>query len=64
VLSKTLTVSGPVYTSAQALADWTAAAQPAPAVPAATLIAQPSYLWNDGRGTGSGDAFGVWRYPF
>lgn len=31
---------------------------------AGTLIAEPSYLWNDGMGGGWGDAFGVWRFPF
>jgi hypothetical protein len=34
--------------------------------PDGTLVAQPSYLWNDGtnfRGL-FGDAFGVWRFPF
>jgi hypothetical protein len=34
--------------------------------PAGTVIAQPSYLWNDGnsfKGLGN-DAFGVWRFPF
>jgi len=108
------TVRGPVYTRAQALAGWTAAAarpRPVPAArgkpgkvretqfrqgrfttvngqqgtfwgpwavraveatsngdlpPAGTLIAQPSYLWNDGTSFGGrfGDAFGVWRFPF
>jgi hypothetical protein len=34
--------------------------------PAGTVIAQPSFLWNDGSGFKGmgGDAFGVWRYPF
>jgi hypothetical protein len=34
--------------------------------PTGTLIAQPSYLWNDQKGlSGLGqDAFGVWSYPF
>jgi hypothetical protein len=33
--------------------------------PGGTLIAQPSYLWNDGSGLGGfgDDAFGVWRFP-
>ena len=33
--------------------------------PSGTLIAQPSYLWNDGSGFRgmSDDAFGVWRFP-
>jgi hypothetical protein len=109
-------VSGPVYTKAMAVADWTVAVlnggtddPPMPDVPAAkirdsqffqgrfttvsgaagtfngpwtvnaleatsngdlpptgTLIAQPSYLWNDGSGyKGMGDdAFGLWRFPF
>jgi hypothetical protein len=111
-----VTVSGPVYTKAYAVADWTTAVingggddSPMPDVPSAkirdsqffqgrfttvsgaagtfngpwtlnaleatsngdlpptgTLIAQPSYLWNDGSGyKGMGDdAFGLWRYPF
>jgi hypothetical protein len=112
--TNTFPITGPVYTRAQALADWTTALEngashPQPAVPASkvrdsqflqgrfttasgqqgtfsgpwtlnalevtsngtlppngTLIAQPSYLWDDqnsfhGRGA---DAFGVWRYPF
>jgi hypothetical protein len=111
--NNTYPVTGPVYTQAQALADWTIdhASSPAtlaaPATPPAkvrdaqffqgrfttlsgqmgtfsgpwtlyaweatsnghlppsgTLIAQPSYLWNDGQGFGWGDAFGVWRFPF
>jgi len=107
-------ITGPVYTNAQATADWTTAiengaAAPEPAVPSAkirdsqffqgrfttangvqgtfngpwtldaweatsngtlpptgTLIAQPSYLWNDGNGFGGkgDDAFGLWRFPF
>jgi len=109
IINVTDPVSGPVYTDAQALADWTTDTQPAPVVPlakirdtqffqgrfttvsgaqgtfsgpwtlaavdatsngslppAGTLIAQPSYLWNDGSGFhGMGnDAFGVWRFPF
>ena len=110
VLNNTYPVAGPVYTDAQALADWTTdTTQPAPVPPAAkfrdtqffqgrftttsgaqgtfkgpwtlaavdatsngslppsgTLIAQPSFLWNDGHGfAGMGDdAFGVWRFPF
>ncbi len=32
--------------------------------PKGTLIGDPSYLWTDGLGIGSLDAFGVWRYPF
>lgn len=32
--------------------------------PLGTLIAEPSFLWNDGMGNGFGDAFGVWRGPF
>jgi hypothetical protein len=34
--------------------------------PTGSLIAQPSYLWNDQHGlNGLGqDAFGVWRFPF
>jgi hypothetical protein len=113
VNNNTFTLSGPIYTQAQALADWTVdhenSATPieAPATPAVkvrdaqffrgrfttlsgqmgtfsgpwnlnaleatsnghlpptgTLIAQPSYLWNDGQGLGWGDAFGVWRFPF
>jgi hypothetical protein len=112
VLNNTYAVSGPVYTDAQALADWTTdTTQPAPVLtapdpktrdtqffqgrfttsngiqgtfkgpwtltavdatsngslpPAGTLIAQPSYLWNDGHGfAGMGsDAFGIWRFPF
>jgi hypothetical protein len=112
--NNTLPITGPVYTRAQALADWNTAVEngstlPAPAVPASktrdtqffqgrfttvsgvggtfagpwtlnalevtsnatlpptgTLIAQPSYLWNDQKGfNGLGqDAFGVWRFPF
>jgi len=107
-------ITGPVYTNAQATADWTTAiengaAAPEPAVPSekirdsqflqgrfttangvqgtfngpwtldaweatsngtlpptGTLIAQPSYLWNDGNGFGGkgDDAFGLWRFPF
>ena len=107
-------ITGPVYTNAQAVSDWTTAiengaAAPEPAVPSAkirdsqffqgrfttangvqgtfngpwtlnafeatsngtlpptgTLIAQPSYLWNDGNGFGGKgqDAFGNWRFPF
>jgi hypothetical protein len=112
VLNTTIPVAGPVYTDAQALADWTTdTTQPAPVntgvnpktrdtqffqgrfttssgvagtfkgpwtltavdatsngslPPAGTLIAQPSYLWNDGHGfAGMGsDAFGIWRFPF
>jgi hypothetical protein len=112
ITNNTYTVNGPVYTDAQALADWTTASgQPAPkntspnpktrdtqffqgrfttsngvqgtfkgpwtltAVdatsngslpPSGTLIAQPSYLWNDGHSLGGlgNDAFGVWRSPF
>ena len=112
VLNTTDPVSGPVYTDAQALADWTTATtQPAPVFtapepktrdtqflqgrfttasgaqgtfkgpwsltavdattngalpPSGTLIAQPSFLWNDGNSFGGlgSDAFGVWRYPF
>jgi hypothetical protein len=112
ILNNTYPVSGPVYTDAQALADWTTdTTQPAPKLtapnpktrdtqffqgrfttsngiqgtfkgpwtltavdatsngslpPAGTLIAQPSYLWNDGHGfAGMGnDAFGIWRFPF
>jgi hypothetical protein len=112
VLNNTYAVAGPVYTDAQALADWTTdTTQPAPVgtganpktrdtqffqgrfttsngiqgtfkgpwtltavdatsngslPPAGTLIAQPSYLWNDGHGfAGMGsDAFGIWRFPF
>jgi hypothetical protein len=110
-INNTYAVNGPVYTDAQAFADWTtAASQPAPVPPSpskvrdtqflqgrfttvsgaqgtfsgpwtlnavdatsngslpptGTLIAQPSYLWNDGSGFhGMGnDAFGVWRFPF
>jgi hypothetical protein len=109
-INNTYAVNGPVYTDAQALADWTTATtQPAPVhanpkvrdsqffqgrfttangtrgtfqgpwtlaavdatsngslPPSGTLIAQPSYLWNDGSGfNGMGsDAFGVWRFPF
>jgi hypothetical protein len=112
--NNTFPVTGPVYTHAQALADWNTAVEngatlPEPAVPASktrdtqffqgrfstaggeqgtfagpwtlnameatsnatlpptgTLIAQPSYLWNDQNGfNGLGqDAFGVWRFPF
>jgi hypothetical protein len=112
--NNTFPVTGPVYTHAQALADWATAVEngatlPEPAVPASktrdtqffqgrfstmsgapgtfagpwtlnavevtsngtlppdgTLIAQPSYLWNDQKGfNGLGeDAFGVWRYPY
>jgi hypothetical protein len=114
--SQVVSVTGPTYSRAQALADWTTtnetagtAPLPEPSVPAAkirdtqffqgrfttlsgnrgtfngpwtltafeatsngtlppagTLIAQPSYLWNDGHGfAGMGnDAFGVWRFPF
>jgi hypothetical protein len=103
-------VSGPVYTKAQALADWTTTHDtPQPVVPSAkvrdtqflqgrfttangaqgtfsgpwtlnaleatsngtlppsgTLIAQPSFLWNDGNSFNKlgNDAFGVWRFPF
>lgn len=32
--------------------------------PSGALIGQPSYLWTDGQGIGSDDAFGVWRFPF
>jgi hypothetical protein len=34
--------------------------------PDGTLVAQPSYLWNDGTNFHGrfGDAFGVWRFPF
>jgi hypothetical protein len=32
--------------------------------PLGTLIAEPSFLWNDGMGNGWGDAFGVWIGPF
>jgi hypothetical protein len=112
VLNNTYTVAGPVYTDAQALADWTTdTTQPAPVLtapnpktrdtqffqgrfttssgvqgtfkgpwtltavdatsngslpPAGTLIAQPSYLWNDGNSFGGlgNDAFGIWRFPF
>jgi hypothetical protein len=110
VINNTYAVSGPVYTDAQAFADWTTATtQPAPVPaspkfrdtqffqgrfttasgaqgtfkgpwtltavdatsngslpPAGTIIAQPSFLWNDGHGfAGMGDdAFGIWRYPF
>jgi len=111
VLNNTYAVAGPVYTDAQAFADWTTATtQPAPVPPAddkfrdtqffqgrfttvsgsqgtfkgpwtltavdatsngslppaGTLIAQPSFLWNDGQGfAGMGnDAFGIWRFPF
>jgi hypothetical protein len=116
VINNVVTVSGPVYAKATAVADWTTAVinggadDPAmPDVPAAkirdtqffqgrftttsgargtfsgpwtttaleatsngslppagTLIAQPSYLWNDGNGfQGMGnDAFGIWRFPF
>jgi hypothetical protein len=111
VLNDTFAVAGPVYTDAQALADWTTDTQPAPALtapdpktrdtqffqgrfttsngvqgtfkgpwtltavdatsngslpPSGTLIAQPSYLWNDGHSLGGlgNDAFGVWRFPF
>jgi hypothetical protein len=108
-LNSTYPVAGPVYTDAQALADWTTdTTQPAPVgtdpktrdtqffqgrfttstgvrgtfkgpwtltavdatsdgslPPGGTLIAQPSYLWNDGSGLGGfgDDAFGVWRFP-
>lgn len=31
---------------------------------AGTLVAEPSFLWNDGMGNGWGDAFGVWVFPF
>jgi hypothetical protein len=101
----TVAVSGPVYTAAQALADWSATTTPQPAVPAAntrvsqfyqghfttlsgaqgtfdgpwnlnpveltsngfapplgTLIAAPSYLWNDATTPQGTDAFGVWLY--
>jgi hypothetical protein len=110
VLNNTYAVSGPVYTDAQAFADWTTATtQPAPVPPAAkfrdtqffqgrfttssgaqgtfkgpwtltavdatsngslppagTIIAQPSFLWNDGNSFGGlgNDAFGIWRFPF
>jgi hypothetical protein len=111
VLNSTIPVSGPVYTDAQAFADWTTDTQPAPVgtgsepktrdtqffqgrfttssgvqgtfkgpwtltavdatsngslPPAGTLIAQPSYLWNDGNSFGGlgNDAFGIWRFPF
>jgi hypothetical protein len=112
VINNTYPVAGPVYTDAQAFADWTTAtSQPAPVntapepktrdtqffggrfttssgaqgtfkgpwtlaavdatsngslPPSGTLIAQPSFLWNDGHGfAGMGsDAFGVWRFPF
>jgi hypothetical protein len=112
--NNTFPITGPVYTRAQALADWTTAdengaSQPQPAVPpgkvrdtqffqgrfttangqqgtfagpwtlnayeatsngtlppTGSLIAQPSFLWNDQHGlNGLGqDAFGVWRFPF
>jgi hypothetical protein len=112
--NNTFPVTGPVYTRAQALADWTTAiengaSKPQPRVPTSkgrisqffqgrfttasgqegtfagpwtlnaleatsngtlpptgTLIAQPSYLWNDTHGfNGLGqDAFGIWSYPF
>ena len=112
--NNTFAITGPTYTDAQAVSDWTTAiengaAAPEPAVPSAkirdtqffqgrfttssgaqgtfngpwtlkaweatsngtlpptgTLIAQPSYLWNDGNGFGGkgDDAFGNWRYPF
>jgi hypothetical protein len=34
--------------------------------PSGTLIAEPSYPWNDGSSVGGlgNDAFGVWRFPF
>jgi hypothetical protein len=112
VINNTYAVAGPVYTDAQAFADWTTdTTQPAPVntapepktrdtqffqgrfttssgaqgtfkgpwtltavdatsngslPPSGTLIAQPSYLWNDGSGFHSmgDDAFGVWRFPF
>lgn len=110
VINNQVNVNGPVYTKAQALADWTTTLDtPQPVVPASkirdaqflqgrfttangaqgtfsgpwtvtaleatsngtlppsgTLIAQPSFLWNDGSGFhGMGyDAFGVWRFPF
>jgi hypothetical protein len=113
VFNNQVDVNGPVYTKAQALADWTTALEngdgPQPINPSAkirdtqffqgrfttasgvqgtfagpwtttalegtsngslppsgALIAQPSFLWNDGnsfKGMGS-DAFGVWRFPF
>jgi hypothetical protein len=112
--NNTFPVAGPVYTRAQAAADWTTALEngasaPQPSVPsdkgrvsqflqgqfttasgpqgtfsgpwtlnplevtsngtlppAGTLMAQPSYLWDDQHGVnGPGlDAFGVWSYPF
>lgn len=112
--TNTFPVTGPVYTKAQALADWTTAIEngapaPEPSVPtsktrvtqffqgrfttvsgdmgtfngpwilnpveatsngqlppAGTLIAQPSYLWDDNQSfNGLGDdAFGVWRFPY
>jgi hypothetical protein len=101
----TVALNGPVYTAAQALADWSATTTPQPAVPAAntrvsqfyqgrfttlggaqgtfdgpwnlnpveltsngfavplgTLIAAPSYLWNDATTPQGTDAFGVWLY--
>jgi hypothetical protein len=121
VINNVVAVSGPVYSKATAVADWTTAVINSgggpgvgddlamPDVPAAkirdtqffqgrfttssgvrgtfsgpwtttaleatsngslppsgTLIAQPSFLWNDGNGfNGMGnDAFGVWRFPF
>jgi hypothetical protein len=110
VLNNTYPVAGPVYTDAQAFADWTTdTTQPAPVPanpkfrdtqffqgrfttssgaqgtfngpwtlhavdatsngslpPSGTLIAQPSFLWNDGQGFASmgDDAFGIWRFPF
>jgi hypothetical protein len=111
IINTTDNVSGPVYTDAQAFADWTTAtARPAPVPPVddkfrdtqffqgrfttvsgaqgtfngpwtltavdatsngtlpptGSLIAQPSFLWNDGSGFNKmgDDAFGVWRYPF
>jgi hypothetical protein len=118
-INNVVTVSGPVYTKAMAVADWTTAVinsgngtgddGPMPDVPAAklrdsqffqgrftttsgaqgtfngpwtlnaleatsngtlpptgTLIAQPSFLWNDGSGFNKmgDDAFGLWRFPF
>lgn len=111
VLNNTYAVAGPVYTDAQAFADWTTATtQPAPVPPvddkfrdtqffqgrfttssgaqgtfkgpwtltavdatsngslppSGSLIAQPSFLWNDGNSFGGlgNDAFGIWRFPF
>lgn len=112
--NNTYPITGPVYTKAQAVADWTpevenGADKPQPPVasskgrdvqffqgrfttvsgvkgtfagpwalnalevtsngtlpPVGTLMEQPSYLWNDGKGVNGlgSDAFGVWHFPF